>query len=240
MPTIRVPSGVVRGESQASVPGRWYDANLIRWQQGVMRPVGGWERIVQTPLGSIPRTAHVWKDNNGARHSAFICDSAVWRENGGSYNNITPTDFADANKNAARGFGSGVYGTLDYGMDDEERGPSNSGFDPNKYVRFSVDNWGEDLLFSTSADGRIFVWKPSLPNDAPLVAANAPTLVQAFLVTDERHLMAFGSAGFPDRVTWSQQGNRTDWNYANVAGSAGFYDLEGACLWPLSGRPAVP
>ncbi len=228
MPTIRIPPGVVRGESRASVPGRWFDTNLIRWQQGVMRPVGGWERILQTPLGSIPRVAHVWKDNNDIKHSAYVCDQAVWRETGGSYSLITPADMADANSNAARGFGSGAYGILDFGMDDEERGASNSGFDPKRYIRFCADHWGEDLLFSSSADGRIFVWKPSLPNAVPLVALNAPTLVQAFLVTDERHLMTFASAGFPNRVAWSGQEDRTDWNYTNVAGSAGFQDLEGA------------
>lgn len=227
-PTIRVPPGVVRGESKAAVPGRWHDTNLIRWQQGVMKPVGGWERMTQNSLGSTARAGHVWQDVVGDRHSAFLCDDAIWREKDGLYTKITPAGFANANSSAARGYGSGNFGVKDFGMDDEDRGSGLGAQDPRKPVRFSLDNWGDELLFSTSADGRIFSWNPATPATPPAIALNAPLFVQAFIVTDEHHLMTFGSQGFPNRVAWSDQDNRTGWNFANVAGQAGFKDLEGA------------
>lgn len=228
MTTIRIPPGVVRGESKASVPGRWNETNLIRWQQGIMKPIGGWERMTTTPLASISRAGHVWLDGTGDRHRAYLCDGNVYREFAGAYIDITPPDFVDANSSMSRGFGSGDFGIKDFGQDDEDRGSGLGEGNPVKYQRFSLDNWGSELLFSSSADGRIFTWDPATPNVAPAAAAGAPSLVQSFIVTDEHHLMVFGAAGTPNRVAWSDQDNRTGWDFARVEGQAGFKDLEGA------------
>jgi hypothetical protein len=229
MASVRIPPGVVRGESRAMVPGRWYDTNLIRWQNGIMKPVGGWERMTQTPLGSIPRAGHVWRDSTGVVRRYFLCDHATFLEVGGTFYDNTPVGYVNANTSAARGFGSGVFGALDFGMDDEDRG-SGAGYDPRSRPKFSMDNWDDELLLLSSADGRIMKWNPATDGTGtkPTVATGVPTLVQAFVCTDEHHLMTFGSAGFPNRVAWSAQNDRTDWDYADVAGSAGFNDLEGA------------
>lgn len=228
MPTIRIPPGTVRGESRASVPGRWHTTNLIRWQQGVMKPVGGWERVTRDPLLSVPRIGLVWSTADFARHAAYICDGKVWRENNSVYVDITPTDFIDANSTSGRGYGSGNYGILDYGMDDEDRGSGSGDIDPRRLVRFSIDNWNDELLFSSSADGRIFVWDPATPTTPPAVALNAPLFCQGFVVTEEHHLMVFGPQGNPNRVVWSDQDNRTIFDETIVTGQAGFKDLEGS------------
>lgn len=225
MPTLRIPPGVVRGESKASVPGRWYDVNLVRWSQGNMLPVGGWERTTQTPLGSVPRGAHVWLDLDGNRHMGVVCDAKVFRQDpDNAYHDITPPGFADANTSSSRGYGSGLYGIKNFGSDAEDRGSGLGALDPKHPIRFCADNWADELLFLSSADGRVFVWDPKNPNTAPHVAENAPTLVQAMLVTDEHHLMVFKG----NQVSWSDQNNRTGWDFTNVTGQAGNYDLEGA------------
>lgn len=226
MPTVRIPAGIVRGESRAMVPGRWYAGSLIRWHEGNLRPVGGWERISPAPLGSVPRAGFTWTDNNFNRHIAVLCDGRMWRSRDGAWADITPPGLANAGMSGARGFGSGNFGLKDYGQDDEERGNSAVTADPP--VAFCLDNWGEELLFGHSADGRIFVWKPSAPDAVPEVAPNAPKLVQCFLSTEEHHLMTFGGDGVPNRVAWSDQGNRQGWNYADVTGQAGFSDLDAA------------
>lgn len=239
MPSIRVPAGFVRGESRAAVPGRYSDGNLIRWQNGVLKPIGGWERQTAQPLASRPRWAFVWLDERFERYQGVICDNNVYVEHDSIYRNITPADWRDADKaQNARGFGSGNYGKADYGRDNEDRGGSmgNPGADNNRErtaypVSFSADKWGQgEFLFGTSADGRIFVWNPSTPNVAPIVCPNAPTLVQSFIVTDERHLMAFGGAGKPNRVAWSDSENREGWDFLNVEGQAGWFDLQDAGL----------
>lgn len=226
-PILRVPPGVVRGESRVHIPGRWFDANLVRWKQGLLTPVGGWERLNPTPLGSIPRTTHVWLTEDSTRYQAVLCDSKVWVEKEGVYTEITPSGLVDANSTAARGYGSGRYGQLDFGRDDEARAVGVSGI-LQHYVKFSADNWASELLFSSSADGRLFVWNPSTPSVLPVPVPGAPTFINSFIVTDEHHVMTFGSVGFPNRVSWSSQGNRNDWDYTSVTGQAGFFDLENA------------
>lgn len=230
MPTIRVPPGVIRGESDAMVPGRFHAVNFLRWVQGRLTPIGGWERTTQTPLASIPRTSHVWFDTDGTRQQGIVCDAHIYRVTNNIYSNITPLGFNTALSTLARGYGSGLYGLADYGSDDEARGGPGAPTDvfARKPVKFSTSNWNDEFLFSTSADGRIWIWDPKTPSVAPVVAANAPGLIQDFIVTDEHHLMAFGASGKPNQVSWSDQGNREGWDFTDVTGQAGFFDLEGA------------
>jgi hypothetical protein len=229
MPTVRIPPGVARGESRAMVPGRFYATSLVRWHEGNLKPVGGWDRISAQPFPSVPRAALTWTDNAFRRHMAVLCDGHVFRALNSDWTNITPADLKNAESvnQSSRGYGAGSYGLADYGQDDEPRGTSylNRLSFP---VFHGLDNWGEELLFGSSADGRIFVWKPSAPEAVPVVAANTPKLMQAFLSTEEHHLMVFGGDGFPNRVAWSDQGNREGWDYTRVTGQAGFQDLEGA------------
>ena len=48
---------------------------------------------------------------------------------------------------------------------------------------FSFDNWGEDLIFSFSKDGKIYKWRPDSAGGSPdtiaTVVTNAPTGCQA-------------------------------------------------------------
>ena len=39
---LNIPAGVYRNGTDLQSMGRWRDASLIRWHDGVMRPVGGW------------------------------------------------------------------------------------------------------------------------------------------------------------------------------------------------------
>jgi hypothetical protein len=231
MPTIRIPPGVVRGESEASIPGRWFTANFIRWVQGVMKPVGGWERTNQAPLGSVPRGVHVWLDLEGDRQEGILCDGKVFRKTDNVYYDITPVSFTDASGVVGRGYGSGSFGIGNFGSDAEDRGGAVT-FEKKNPTNFDFDNWSDQFLFSTSADGRIWVWDPKFPANLPTVAVGTPSLVQGFTVTDEHHLMTFGGSfggdNYRNRVAWSDQGNREGWDFTNVTGQAGFFDLEGA------------
>lgn len=198
-----------------------------------MLPVGGWERITKTPFPSAPRAAHVWLDSSFTHRAAVLCDAHVFVAQNSNYTNRTPADFADANNaQKARGYGSGGYGIANYGRDNEPRdnfGEVNSERAQYSFpVSFSLDNWNDELLFGSSADGRVFVYDPKDPNRAPYVCPNAPTLMQAFLTTEEHSLMVFGGAGAPNRVAWSDQNNREGWDFTRVEGQAGFFDLDGA------------
>lgn len=239
MATIRIPAGFVRGEARAAVPGRYSDGNLVRWQNGVMKPVGGWNRLTQTVLASTPRWGFVWLDSKFDRYQGTICDANVYVEKNSVRTDITPFDWRNSEAaQSARGYGSGNFGLALFGNDSDPRGgaggsgSSDTDRSRTSYpVSFSAEKWGQgEFLFGSSADGRVFSWNPATPTTAPAVVPNAPSLIQAFIVTDEHHLMCLGGGGFPNRVAWSDQGNREGWDFARVEGQAGYFDLEDAGL----------
>ena len=39
---LNIPAGVYRNGTDLQSQGRWRDASLVRWHDGIMRPVGGW------------------------------------------------------------------------------------------------------------------------------------------------------------------------------------------------------
>jgi hypothetical protein len=56
---IQLPPGVARQGSQAEMQGRWYTSQLVRWVSGVLRPVGGWEKIAPSaPFVGTIRALH--------------------------------------------------------------------------------------------------------------------------------------------------------------------------------------
>ena len=38
---LNIPAGVYRNGTDLQSQGRWRDASLVRWHDGIMRPVGG-------------------------------------------------------------------------------------------------------------------------------------------------------------------------------------------------------
>jgi hypothetical protein len=42
---LAFPPGVYRNGTRYQAKGRWTNANLVRWSQGVMKPVGGWQKL---------------------------------------------------------------------------------------------------------------------------------------------------------------------------------------------------
>lgn len=232
MATVRVPPGVFRGESRAAVSGRWYAVSLVRWREGNLCPVGGWDKLNPQPFASVPRAGLTALDNNFKLHRLIVCDAHVYRGDRAQFFDITPAGYLPSDDRiVSRGYGSGAFGLADFGRDDDPRGGSvaeNLAFVVP--VAFSIDVWAEDILFGSSTDGKVWVWTPKAPLDAPKLIPNCPALIQGFITTDEHALMVFGSEGQPNRVAWSDLGNREGWNYANVTGQAGFFDLEGAGL----------
>ena len=235
MPALRIPPGVVIGDTKATVLGRWHGTNLVRWNNGRMEPVGGWSRLTSSPMAVPARNALVWLDTQYQRNSAYMGDGKVYREQGGVFTDITPPDFLAGSASVVRqGYGAGPYNTDLYGTDRVSDGsgtPQPSSTNPKVMqrfpVRYALENWGEQLLFLSSVDGRVFVWDPEKPS-VPYTQANGlpGNQTQDIIVTEERHLVLLGYGGMPNRVAWSGQENREDFDFTNVTGSAGFQDLE--------------
>ena len=47
---IKIPPGFYRNATQYQAKNRWYDGNLVRFSEGRLRPIGGWQRLAGTQI----------------------------------------------------------------------------------------------------------------------------------------------------------------------------------------------
>lgn len=151
---LQLPPGIVRGANPDDAPGRWYEANLIRWREGVMEPVGGWARITTNPLASVVRKAHQWRTNSNAGVILAGGDTGLYAQNDGAWIDVAPVDFVPlTSAGATGGYGLGGYGFSTYGT---PRTGSTS-LTPNS-PGWTMGNWGEDVIAVASTDGRMLYY----------------------------------------------------------------------------------
>ena len=214
---ISLPPGVWRNGTQYQSAGRWYDANLVRWSQGVMRPIGGWTLRTTSQFSGTPRNIIVWRSNNRNAYVAVGTNSNLYViTQSNTIVDITPENFIPGEQSSDVGFGYGLfeYGTQSYGVSRYHNIPLSS------VSTWSFDTWGEHLVCCAVPDGRIYYWDLNVANDAVRVP-NSPSGCVGVVVTEERHLMAIGAGGNPRKVQWSDQEDMTTWTptQLNKAGS---------------------
>jgi hypothetical protein len=224
---FQIPPGVVRRGSEG-MSGRWYDTQLVRWTETVMRPVGGWEKIIAlAPLSKI-RKMHTWIDQDGVKRTALLCEKNLYILETNQITDISPVPaiVGPPDNLELGGYGDDHYSYLSYGT-----------ARPNQPQRriigpcYSLDNWGEDLLAMVSTDGRLLRWKPSdPPGTKAIVVPGAPTGNRLFVVTPERHVMLMQMGGNYAQFGWCDQEDVQNWAFTDLASMAGYYSIEPAGL----------
>jgi hypothetical protein len=215
---LKLPPGIYRNGTEYQAAGRWYDANLVRWYENTLRPMGGWRKRATGQMSGLCRGFITWRDNSANRWIAAGTHTKLYAMNeGGTLKDITPTGFTTglASALSTTGYGYSTYGSLAYGTARPDNGASQPA------TTWSMDTWGEYLVACSNADGKLYEWQ--LGFTTPTLAAaitNAPTSNKALLVTAERILMALGAGGNPRKVQWCDQENNTLWTPAgdNLAG----------------------
>lgn len=217
---LAIPPGVYRNGTEYQAQGRWHDASLVRWTDGTMRPVGGWEQRAE--LGTQKsRGAISWRALDGSRYlGSGSYGKLVVASAAGTVTDITPAGLAvgydDASANTGYSgyfFGQGFYGT--------------SRPDTGAYIEattWSLDNWGEYLVACSSYDGRLLEWQLDTASDAAVISG-APTSNLGLVVTEERFLVALGAGGNPRKVQWSDREDNTAWTAA-ATNEAGDLELQ--------------
>ena len=215
---LKLPPGVFRNGTEYQAAGRWYDANLVRWYENTLRPMGGWRKRAAGQMSGLCRGFITWRDNSSNRFIAAGTHTKLYAMNeAGTLKEITPTGLTAgiADALSTTGYGYSTYGSLAYGTARPDNGASQPA------TTWSMDTWGEYLVACSNADGKLYEWQ--LGFTTPTIAAaitNAPTSNKALLVTAERILMALGAGGNPRKVQWCDQENNTLWTPAgdNLAG----------------------
>ena len=222
---LKIPAGIYRTGTDYEGSGRWRDASLIRWSNGSMRPVGGWQEKfdLSSSITAAPRAIHAWVDNTAGSNTAIgTANELLYVNASGTATDITPTGFVagdeDAAINNAYGGGTYSYGSSLYGV----KQPSTGEF--QEADSWSLDNWGEYLVACATSDGKLYEWQLNTSTDATQIA-NSPTGCKGLVVTEERFIFALQAGGNPRKIAWCDREDNTTWAAA-ATNEAGDFELQ--------------
>ena len=213
---LNIPNGQYRNGTEYQSMNRWRDANLVRWHDNALRPIGGWRQRGTVNISGTARGMLSWEDNSGVRRIALgTYNKLYFLSSVNALTDISPSDLAAGRVDATSftGYGAGPYGDYLYGVERQDTG------NVLRATTWSLEPWGEYLLATSSDDGRILEWQLNTSNDAAAVT-NAPINNTGMMVTEERFVFAFGAGGDPRKIAWSDQEDNTTWTAAatNQAG----------------------
>lgn len=224
---IDLKPGVYKNGTPYSGKLRWADSNLVRWKDGAIRVIGGWERredqagaaiaaLFANATTEAPRNIISWTDNSGAAHIVVGTNLKLYYiDSSGAVDDITPAGFTGGAKNSGLdvGYGTYTYGNAAYGTPRTADGAL-----PTPVPSWDFALWGENLLAQFRSDGDLYEWVPGTA--AAVSIATAPVNMQDIIVTDERIVMGVGGTD-PRTIQWSASEDNTDWtpSATNQAGS---------------------
>ena len=230
---IDLKPGVYKNGTPYSGKLRWADSNLVRWKDGAIRVIGGWEQrtdaddvhipsIITDPTTEAARNIISWVDNLEARHIVIGTNKGLYRINSsGTIFDITPVGLTPGNKDSGLIVG---YGTFAFGKGTFGTPRTGTGAIPDVPASWSFSIWGENLLAQFRNDGPLYQWVPGASVATPI--ATAPTGMQGILVTAQRIVMGINGGAEPRLVSWSASENNADWTPA-VTNQAGSQELAG-------------
>ena len=213
----------------------------MRWREGQLMPMGGQARLTNVVGGtekyvfaSRCKKIHSWFGLTGQNYIAYLCESHLYVDIGGTLTDISPTPAIVPPTGLVGGFGDDLYSKDLYGTPRSIPGSVAITKVPDVY---SLDNFGSVLYAMTSADGRLLMWDPVVGGAAviqPPASGRGPVPHgRCFVVAPERFLLIFGATqdgtvggGSFRRFAWCDQENPGAWDYLNVTSMAGFLDIE--------------
>lgn len=240
---LKIPAGVYKNGTDYEASGRWIDADLVRWNAGSLRPVGGWvEKFdISADTTATPRKMHTWIDNlHDSTIAVATCNELLYVNQAGTVFDITPTGFNAGTDTAEinSSYGGGYYGgSID--PNDEvslygKQQPSTGVY--QEVDTCSLDNWGEYLLFCSTGDGKLYEWQGDGATPAAQIA-NSPEQCSGLVVTNERFVFALQAGGNPRNVAWCDREDNTTWT-GTAENEAGEIELQtsGEIMFGLSMR----
>ena len=169
---LDIPSGFYRIGTDYEQSGRWREGSLVRWLDGSLRPIGGWQNRKEDFALQPIRGMHAWEALNtstwlaGGSHNALIAMTGS-----GLCYDITPENLATGRKDAAvsAGYGKGAYGVGFWGTPRQQL----SNAIPEPATFWSLDNFGEIMVGCHYDDGRLVEWGLGVSSGAELIANNS-------------------------------------------------------------------
>jgi hypothetical protein len=177
------------------------------------------------------RSLHAWVTNNGTPFLAIGCSGRLLVSKGDSVlKDITPSPFIPGGDDGyqSSGYGGGAYGTYGGSPPNLYGTARNSGVYSAPTI-WHLDNFGEQLVGcapNPAGDGKVYIWALdyTTPTRAAIVT-NAPINCAGMIVTEQRHIMAFGGGGNRRLVSWSAKEDSVTWAPAST-NEAGSFELQ--------------
>lgn len=216
---VALAPGVYRNGTDILSAGRYYAANLVRWIDKALAPIGGWRTRGAGTVTGAARAILPWKDNASITWIGIATHNHLYVSNrSGTLFDITPAGLTSgrADAVAAGGFGSGTFGTGTFGT---PRLDSSLVLDA---TQCSLDTFGQNLLFISPDDNKLYQWTLNTANPA-VVVSGAPT-GSALVVTPEGFAVVLGTTD-PRTFSWCDQRVITTWT-AGPTNQAGNYTLQ--------------
>lgn len=201
---LDIPPGVVSIGTDEIASGRWRDANQVRWENGVLQPIGGWAKAFDTVLSGVPRSMLSWRSDVMDRYTAIGTHTHLYAWRGSTVSDITPAGLTAGRPYSVPGlgYGAGPYGRGKYGR---RRTGSTSLLEARVW---SLETWGQELIACPNDTGTIYKW--NLVASTAAVLTGAPT-ARGVMRTDEDHLVAFAADGNPRLIKWCKRADLTTW-----------------------------
>src|SRR6266550_5873402 len=146
---VSLPVGLYANGTVYNAKNRWYRANLVRWVDGALRPVGGWTTALTVAGAAIqatgvPRCALAWRKNDSTAWIAVGTHTKLEVYSAGVLTDITPagivTGAVDGSSSAGlSAWGAGLWGAGPWGG----TGAAGSITDADTW---SLDTFGEVLI----------------------------------------------------------------------------------------------
>lgn len=196
---LNIPPGAFRNGTEYQAKGRWRDVNLVRWREGAMMPVGGWDAYTfadgqaHSGLVHTVRAAVAWLDNSGNPWLLFASGNYIHvMDDDGTVTDITPGGYT-------------------------------AGSSVNRFS-WQWTTFGQIPVGCANTDGRLWEWDLNVANNLTAISG-APTSCTGIVVTDERFIFALGDGGDSRSIRWCDRDNRTTWTPATT-NQAGGWDLK--------------
>ena len=169
---LDIPSGFYRIGTDYEQSGRWREGSLVRWLDGSLRPIGGWQNRKEDFALQPIRGMHAWEALNqstwlaGGSHNSLVAMTG-----GGLCYDITPDNLATGRIDAAvsAGFGKGAYGVGFWGTPRQQL----SNAIPEPATFWTLDNFGELMVGCHYDDGRLVEWDLNIVSGSELITNNS-------------------------------------------------------------------
>jgi len=165
-------------------------------------------------VDEVVRGTHSWRNNNGVPFLALGTPDNVYALSAGRVYTVLTSVGGAADATTTAGaydgtpgypYGSGLYGVGDAAQEAVVEAQT-----------YQMDNYGEDLVFTSYADGTLYYWDTSNPTVAAAGVSGAPSNNLGVVVTPERFLVALGAGGDGRKIQWADQDSHTTWTAAST------------------------